>query len=302
MCGGRSQAHRPHPVTLKLSSNQNPGHSVVAPSQQAWFASHKEGEGIPDHAAYYRARDQYQDVLNACESSPECRDCLKGENVMLMYQKCTQEWEEIPCHKGMKPPRESCADFSAFACCVHGGFGSPSRHCLANKMYIDYQESLMTLESFGKCTSFSCSRGAVSQSMERIIPGSSAAVCSVVVLSICFVSLFLSSGEETRQIMRRGGLTVVYAVGTGIPVVVAGILVSVLAVLPVLVCSAVLYYLCFGVHIVVRSLGCAGTCRILWSAVRSAVGAVVISIASAGILVSVAALFRAVRTTLQFGQ
>lgn len=84
----------------------------------------------------------------------------------------------------------------------------------------------MTLGSRGKMLVFSCSRGVMApQSLERIIRGSSVAVCSSFRgFSVCFVSFFLWSGERvvvprleyngTHQILRRGGNTVVNAVGT----------------------------------------------------------------------------------------
>lgn len=66
-------------------------------------------------------------------------------------------------------------------------------------------------------------------------------------------------------------------------------------------CSGALYTLWHGVRVGVRAVGGSGTCRLLWSWFISAAGAVGVVVALAGMLVSAAAVVRAVKTAAKLG-
>ena len=185
---------------------------------------------------------------------------------------------------------KSCSDYWAVPCCVHGRFGSRSRHCLANDVYVEHERCSIMFASDWKCSTFSCTRGAiVSQELRRIVRGISVTVCSVVLFCLWSgVEIALRSLECTARCSS--------IVWSGVKSVVGAFGVSVASVgIPLL------FSLWSGVKHVFPGLECPETCRILWGGMKSVAGAVGIAVVSAGIIVSAAALLRVVRNTLQFG-
>ena len=262
----------------------------------AWFTPPTQQEGLrPDRATRVAAYQKCEDNSVACRADPECSDCAWGEGVRLTTEKCERSLGLLPpepigwCTTGEPRMYKSCSDYSAVRCCVHGRFGSRSRHCLANDVYVEYGRCSIMLASGWRCSTFSCTRGAiVSQELRRIVRGISVTVCSVVLFSLWSgVKIALRSLECTARCR---------IVWSGVKIVVGAVGVSVAS-----VGISSLFYLWSGVKHVFPGLECPETCRILWGGMKSVAGAAGIAVFSAGIIVSAAALLRVVRNTLQFG-